>query len=596
MSTSAPLRIGILTHNGLHHTQRCLDSLRAHTTAPWEAYVVDNASSDATPAWLAALDDPRIHVELRSDNLGVSGGRNHLFHQLTPQLGDQDLLVFLDNDIEVGPGWETPFLEAFAQQPRLGVAGHWAFSMRVHESWRDILAEHTNASAPCDTVQGCCFWVRGATARAVGTFDESLGRFWHEDDDYCIRALHAGWDVQRVRSPKLWHHEHGSGVALRPERVAGSLANQQMLAAKWRAMGALDAQGVPLRPVPEPLGPLRQALAAALGRSGPLLRTELHSALHDLARLMHASLSDDEAGLAGTPAVQWLLQQTAAEAQGNGDQETYGRATGALARLDALRRARRATCALPSDEGRGALAFSSVCQPRAWDDARWAASAARVLHEGHGTDYYARHEVAWRDGQLAYALSTAGVLRPATRAFALGHASEPLLVALSHQVGTLVVADRERPTTEQMAQAVGRPWGSATTHTTVWSPSVATGEAPYDLVVCPNLARYATATDTLRLIGQLAARLAPGGMLAVATSVQIGGGAHALWLPASTFGDDARLADAGVRRIGRFDDGVSDGVLLATLPEQAPAHWRPRLARRVGGSTVTVATLVARRR
>lgn len=586
------IRIGILTHNGLHHTQRCLDSLRAHTTAAWEAFVVDNASSDATPAWLQSLADARIHVELRSDNLGVSGGRNHLFRQLTPLLGDDDLLVFLDNDIEVGAGWETPFVEAFATQSRLGVAGHWAFSMRVHDDWRDILSEHTDASAPADTVQGCCFWVRGAAARAVGEFDESLGRFWHEDDDYCVRTLHAGWDVQRVHSPSMIHHEHGSGVALKPERVAGSLSNQATLAAKWRSMGALDAFGVPKRPIAEPLAPLRAALGAALGRPGAVLRTELHSALHNLAQLLHATLSDDEAARAASPATLWLLEQTRAEAEQAHDRESLERVRAVMTRLAGIRASRRASSVLPVDDARGAFAFSSVCQPRAWDDAKWSAAASRVLRQSHGTDYYARTEAQWRDGQLAYALTTAGVLRSASRVLALGAASEPLLPALSHHVGTLVVADREVLSLERIAQAVGRPFGSASSTVATWPIERA---APFDVVVCPNLGRYAAPADTLRLLQQLTALLAPGGFLAAATSVQVAGPQSASWLRAEWFADDTHLADAQLRRVGRFDARLSDTVLFGVIGEDATAHARPRLARRVGDSLVTVATIVARR-
>ena len=132
--------------------------------------------------------------------------------------------------------------------------------MQVHETWRDILPEHNSNAGPVDTVQGCCFWIRAATARAVGNFDESLGRFWHEDDDYCIRALHAGWDVRRVRSANIAHHEHGSGVALKPERIAGSLANQAYLVLKWRTMGAIDRYGEPRRAVADETLPLRQHL------------------------------------------------------------------------------------------------------------------------------------------------------------------------------------------------------------------------------------------------------------------------------------------------------------------------------------------------
>ena len=112
----------------------------------------------------------------------MSGGRSRLFERMLPAMGDDDLLAFFDNDIEVKTGWDVPFRDAFATQPRLGVAGRWVFTIQVHESRRDILPEHTANSGPVDTVRGCCSFVRGAAARA-------LGGFWHEEEDYCTRAL-----------------------------------------------------------------------------------------------------------------------------------------------------------------------------------------------------------------------------------------------------------------------------------------------------------------------------------------------------------------------------------------------------------------------
>ncbi|MBU6366008.1 MAG: glycosyltransferase family 2 protein [Gemmatimonadetes bacterium] len=588
--TPPRLHIGILTHNGLDHTTRCLASLQAHTQAPWRAVVVDNASQDDTPAFLRGLDDARIAVECRHDNLGVGGGRNRLFTLLLPEVADDDLVVFLDNDIEVGGGWEAPFLEAFARAPRLGVAGAWAFSMQVHESWRDIFSENGRTPGPVDTVQGCCFVVRGAVARALGGFDEALGSFWHEDDDYCIRALQAGWEVERVTSPAIVHHEHGSGVALRPEKIARSYANQAYLARKWRAMAAIDDHGIPRRPVPEPLGPLAAALGTRLGRGRPLVRAEVNSALGDCGRLLRGALSDEAAAVAATPAVRALLAMSRDEPVA----EHRAQVVAAEARVEAILAARREASGRAVPAGAAVRAFNALCSPHAWEDARWSAGYRAAFRDGLPTDFYSRSEAAWRDGQLVHALRVTGALARGARVLVLGHPAERMVAALTHLVGDLFVYDAALPT-EAMVRGTGQRIGEARLHFGQWTGALRHDDAPLDAIVVPNVGRLATAPRTQKLLRTLAGWLTPQGMLAAALTVRLTGPRTGAWCEVETLADDAWLAAMGLRRVGAFDATVPDATLLAAAPAAQEGHWRPSLSRLDGPHQVTIATLVARR-
>lgn len=581
------VRIGILTYNGLTHTRRCLDSIRAHTTAPWTALVRDNASTDGeTPHYLRGIDDARVSVHLGSTNRGVGGGRNWLLGQLVPDMQDDDVLVLLDNDIEVHAGWEQPFLDAFAAQPQLGVAGRWAFSMLVHDGWRDILAENGTGSGAVDTVQGCCFWIRGATARAVGLFDEELGRFWHEDDDFSVRALAAGWDVQRVHTDAIEHHEHGSGTALDASRVEGSMRNQRYLVTKWRTLGAIDESGVPRRPVAEAHAGLRSALAARLGR--PLVRTELNSALVDAAQLLHTEVGEAQLGVHGSPLVQLLLSDTA---QGAGPLATS--AARVLARLDRLLQARRATA--PAEAGTR-RAFSAICTPHAWEDARWAATATAHLQDGSGRDFYARSEAQWRDGQLLHALVTIGALGRSTQLLLVGDAREPLVAALSQSVGELTLADHQAPSTDFVRSQAERPLGPAQLRSARWSLDAPAreGHGIRDVVVCPNLSQYATPLELEQALTALASAVRPGGVVAVGFTARVSGPADGQWCEATVIGDDTLLARTGLKRMGAAGLSVADEILLAAVPEDA-VHARPRLARLRGAHCLSLATLVARK-
>lgn len=278
--TPAPITIAILTHNALEHTQRCLASLAAHTPAPHQIFILDNASTDDTPAWLSSLAAPHIHVDLSRENHGVPGGRNRLLKTILPLLPEDGLLVFLDNDVEVHAGWTEPFTQLFNAHPAAGVAGAHGHAFLVHEHHRELLPAPETGPTPVDVVTGFCFWVRAGAARTIGLFDHKLGKFWHEDDDYCVRAIAAGWEVYALPEAPLTHHEHKSGVANAATfEQGGSPENQRYLVDKWRRLGYVDAAGYVVRrggrstPESRPFEPDLAAEQATCERIGLMLGT-----------------------------------------------------------------------------------------------------------------------------------------------------------------------------------------------------------------------------------------------------------------------------------------------------------------------------------
>ncbi len=65
--------------------------------------VVDNASSDDTPQWLAAQDDPRLTVVTLDDNLGGAGGFEAGMAAARDRF-DPDWVVLMDDDARPAPG------------------------------------------------------------------------------------------------------------------------------------------------------------------------------------------------------------------------------------------------------------------------------------------------------------------------------------------------------------------------------------------------------------------------------------------------------------------------------------------------------------
>jgi len=101
------------TYNRADTLGRAVASVLAQRFTDWELVLVDDGSTDATPALVAGLDDPRI-VAFRQENQGVAGARNSAL-----RAARGELIAFLDSDDEWPPhhlALMAAFFEAFPRE------------------------------------------------------------------------------------------------------------------------------------------------------------------------------------------------------------------------------------------------------------------------------------------------------------------------------------------------------------------------------------------------------------------------------------------------------------------------------------------------
>lgn len=237
------IQIAILTYNALEFTERCLDSVAANTAVDHDVVILDNGSEDGTREWLTSRRASSQRIMLNPCNVGVAKGRNILLADILERADPDDLIVFLDNDVEVKPCWHEPFSALFVRQPLAAIAGVTGHDIIVSEDLRTLLPSPEAGAAQVDVVSGYCLAVPADIAARVGPFDENLGLFWHEDDDYCLRAIALGYRVYCLPEAGIIHHGHKSGMAGEAGDPEESLRNQRYLASKWRALGLIDATG-----------------------------------------------------------------------------------------------------------------------------------------------------------------------------------------------------------------------------------------------------------------------------------------------------------------------------------------------------------------
>ncbi|MBI4506137.1 MAG: glycosyltransferase [Chloroflexi bacterium] len=204
----------ILTHNNLADTRACLASIREHTPQPYELIVVDNGSTDGTVE--ALRGEPGVRLIANAANVGFAAGCNQ---GLAVARGD--FLLLLNNDTLATPGWLEAMLRAMAERSTLGIVGprsnNVAGVQRVPEATegypeglerfaRAFCARHAGQATLVPRVIGFCMLISRVVVERIGGLDERFGTGNLEDDDYCLRARLAGFELAVVHDSYVHHH------------------------------------------------------------------------------------------------------------------------------------------------------------------------------------------------------------------------------------------------------------------------------------------------------------------------------------------------------------------------------------------------------
>jgi len=214
MLSHPPLRLSVVisVHNGARHLERCLRSLESQRADLHEVIVVDDGSTDGSGSVALNAGCELIRLETRR---GISAARNAGAHRAAG-----DVLVFIDADTSVEPGWAVALRQAFADGATLaGGAIRWPKPRTLAEwfqsggRWHD--EEGRNGFLPF--VSGAHFAIRREVFLELGGFDELLPLV--EDLDMSLRVQLAGHPVSFVPDAALVHWPRTSVRGLLKQRM-----------------------------------------------------------------------------------------------------------------------------------------------------------------------------------------------------------------------------------------------------------------------------------------------------------------------------------------------------------------------------------------
>ena len=240
----------IVSYNVKGLLLKCLEAFYAHADVPVEAVVVDNASTDGSPAAVAS-EFPQATVLAQQRNLGFGRANNVGLERcqgrfvlllnpdvtVNPQaIGRMaDFLITRQDAAVVGPrllypdGRNDPDARRSFPVPRTLFYRTVGLSRLFPKS--RVFGRHNMGHMPdtevheMDAGSAACMMVRMAALDRVGFFDPRYFMFG-EDLDLCYRLKLGGWKVFYLPSASAIHHK---GAAVRQ-------AESRMLYERHRAM------------------------------------------------------------------------------------------------------------------------------------------------------------------------------------------------------------------------------------------------------------------------------------------------------------------------------------------------------------------------
>jgi GT2 family glycosyltransferase len=192
-------------HKAADESRRCLNALARQVDPGTPVVVIDDASADpAIDALMASLPAHWVRV-VNEINLGFVATVN-----LGMALAGDDDVVLLNSDTQVTAGWLEAIETCAASDPRIAsitpLTNHGEIASIPNfcqpNPWPDqpqCWARACRESGPPQYPQvptgvGFCMYLRRACLDQIGVFDEqAFGRGYGEENDWCMRAIKAGW-------------------------------------------------------------------------------------------------------------------------------------------------------------------------------------------------------------------------------------------------------------------------------------------------------------------------------------------------------------------------------------------------------------------
>lgn len=221
----------VCVHNALADVKNCLESINCYTLPPFRLIIVDDGSTVETQDFLSDYAQKQGCVIHRND---IAGGYTKAAN-CGLKLSDAEYSVLLNSDTIVTPYWLERLLGCANSDSTIGIVGplsntaSWQSVPEIFDAngdWTDnpipkglTIQEYANEIAreslriypKVGFINGFCFLIKRSLIAEIGIFDEDVfGRGYGEENDFCLRAAEAGWQLAIADDAYVYHAQSKS--------------------------------------------------------------------------------------------------------------------------------------------------------------------------------------------------------------------------------------------------------------------------------------------------------------------------------------------------------------------------------------------------
>jgi glycosyltransferase involved in cell wall biosynthesis len=218
MASVPKVSVCIPARNSAAYLRPAIDSVLAQEGADFELILVDNASTDETPAIAASYDDPRFRVARFEESVGQAANWNRCL-----ELAEAPYVVLLHADDELEPAFLSRAAEAMESNPDVGLVhcdvqhiDEGGTALQLQRLFDGDLVDRGDVVLRRLLLEGCVINPAGVMVRrdayeAVGRFTDRV--VWGVDWHMWIRVA-LEWPIAYLATPLARYRQHTqSGTA-----------------------------------------------------------------------------------------------------------------------------------------------------------------------------------------------------------------------------------------------------------------------------------------------------------------------------------------------------------------------------------------------
>jgi GT2 family glycosyltransferase len=248
---SPKVAIVVLNYNTQNLLEKYLNYILATAYNNMDVWVVDNASTDNSVAFLESQFQEQIKILVSTENRGYAGGYNWALNQI-----EAEFYVLINSDVRVSKNWLKPLVNLAisnskigAIQPKIlddknpeyfeyagasgGYIDKWGYPFcrgRIFDSLEKDSGQY-NETKSVFWASGACLFIRAEAFQKSSGFDDDF--FAHmEEIDLCWRMQNLGYQIYVEPRSEVYHLGGGTLSEGSPFKYYLNFRNSLMLLTK----------------------------------------------------------------------------------------------------------------------------------------------------------------------------------------------------------------------------------------------------------------------------------------------------------------------------------------------------------------------------